>query len=119
MSAHSDHRREAIDYAISLCSADFQRGTYVRSGGQPGSLAAWTDAEVNAATRNFFADTLDTLKNSYLRPTYPGFIAFFRECAHDAARAIAGDLPAAEFARLLDRRFAGTLPQAVLDRVGP
>jgi len=96
VSAQSKHKQEAIDYALFLCSPDYQRGEYVRAGGQPGSLAAWKDASVNQLSGNFFASTLQTIAASYLRPTHPGFIAFFRECAPHAAAAIAGDLSAAD-----------------------
>jgi len=109
VSAHSAQRDAAVAYALHLCSADYQRGDYVRFGGQPGSAAAWRDGEVNAATRGFFADTLTTLTNSYLRPTHPGFITFFRDLTHPAAEAIAGRMPAADFAALADRRYVETL----------
>lgn len=111
VSAFSRHRDAAIDYALFLCSAEYQRGDYVRFGGQPGSLAAWRDDGVNAATRGFFADTLATLANSYLRPTHPGFIGFFRDLTHPAAEAIAGRLSARDFAEALDRRYAETRPE--------
>jgi multiple sugar transport system substrate-binding protein len=115
ISAFSDHCAAAADYALFLCSREYQRADYVRFGGQPGSLQAWTDAAVNAATRNFFANTLPTLSNSYLRPTHPGFISFFRDSTHEAAQAVAGALAAGDFADLLNRRYAQTLPDAVLD----
>ena len=85
MSVHAAAREAAIDYALYLCSPEFQRTSYVAAGGQPGMLSAWTDAAVNRATRNFFADTLATLQGSYLRDTRPGFVTFFRDCAHQAA----------------------------------
>src|SRR5581483_3384638 len=66
VSALSAHRDEAIAYAIHLCGREFQRTEYVRAGGQPGMLSAWTDAAANKATRNFFADTLATLRGAYL-----------------------------------------------------
>ena len=116
VSAASPQRQASVDYALSLCSADYQRGDYVRFGGQPGSLGAWTDAAVNDRTGNFFADTLQTLANSYLRPTHPGFITFFRDSTHLAAEAISGDISAAALADHLDRRYAETLPGAALDR---
>ncbi|MCB1487108.1 MAG: extracellular solute-binding protein [Bauldia sp.] len=102
------HQDEAIRYALHLCGPEFQRGEYVTAGGQPGSLAAWTDPEVNRATRNFFADTLATLQGSYLRPTRPGFLPFFRECTHKAVAAIRGEIPAGELADWLNARHAAT-----------
>ncbi|MBZ9984571.1 MULTISPECIES: extracellular solute-binding protein [unclassified Mesorhizobium] len=98
VSAQSKHKQAAIDYALFLCSPEYQRGDYVKSGGQPGSLAAWKDAGVNGLSGDFFGSTLRTIASSYLRPTHPGFIAFFRECAPHAAAAIAGDMSATELA---------------------
>ncbi|MEO5760606.1 MAG: extracellular solute-binding protein, partial [Mesorhizobium sp.] len=74
VSAQSKSIQAAIDYALFLCSPDTQRGQYVSAGGQPGSLSAWRDKAVNAATGDFFADTLKTIQSSYLRPTHAGFI---------------------------------------------
>ncbi|TIN30386.1 MAG: extracellular solute-binding protein [Mesorhizobium sp.] len=108
VSAQSRHKQEAIDYAQFLCSPRYQRGDYVRSGGQPGSLAAWKDVAVNHLCGNFFSSTLQTINSSYLRPTHPGFIAFFRECAPHVAAAIAGDMPAAELAEHVNRLYRET-----------
>ncbi|MER8392932.1 extracellular solute-binding protein [Mesorhizobium sp. M1340] len=108
VSAQSKHKQAAVDYALFLCSPGYQRGDYVKSGGQPGSLAAWQDAEVNALSGGFFASTLATIEASYLRPTHPGFISFFRQCAPHAAAAITGELPAAELADRLNRLYRET-----------
>lgn len=108
VSAQSKHKQEAIDYALFLCSPEYQRGDYVRSGGQPGSLAAWKDTRVNRLCGDFFSSTLRTISSSYLRPTHPGFIAFFRECAPRAAAAIASDISAAELADQVNRLYRET-----------
>ncbi|WP_214471034.1 extracellular solute-binding protein [Mesorhizobium sp. dw_380] len=108
VSARSRHKQAAIDYALFLCSPEYQRGDYVKSGGQPGSLAAWKDAGVNDLSGDFFSSTLRTIASSYLRPTHPGFIAFFRECAPHAAAAIAGDISAAELADHVNRLYRET-----------
>lgn len=113
VSAFSAHPEASVDYALFLCSPDYQCGDYVKFGGQPGSLKAWTDVEVNAGTRSFFSDTLATLTNSYLRSTEAGFISFFRDCTHHAARALAGELSGKEFADLLNNRYS------VIGRDGP
>lgn len=91
VSAKSRHRAAAIDYALFLCSPDYQRGDYVRSGGQPGSLSAWQSEEANAMSRGFFKSTLQTIQSSYLRPTHFGFLAFFREIAPSVAATLAGE----------------------------
>jgi len=109
VSAFSRNCEAAIRYALHLCSVDYQRGDYVRFGGQPGSLSAWRDPAVNAETGSFFADTLRTLTRSFRRPTHPGFVAFFRKVSHSAAEAIAGRISAAELAAILNRSYAEVL----------
>ncbi len=66
----------ACAYAEWVAGADCQRVLYADSGGQPGNRIAWTDAAVNAATNNFFRDTLETLDLAYLRPRYADFADF-------------------------------------------
>jgi multiple sugar transport system substrate-binding protein len=115
ISAQSENRQVAIDYALHLCSPGFQRGAYVQAGGQPASLSAWTDPAANEATRGFFRDTLKTLQGSYLRQTHPGFISFFRDGTHQVAAAIKGEISAAALAAWLNLKHAETSPRA-LDR---
>lgn len=66
----------AIDYAAYVASPTCQAGIYAATGGQPGHRAAWLDPEVNARSADFYADTLPTLDNSWLRPTYDGYVPF-------------------------------------------
>jgi multiple sugar transport system substrate-binding protein len=68
VSAHSSFPQEAAEYAAFVAAAEVQRGVYFESGGQPGHRAAWTDAAVNEASGGFFASTLATLDDSFLRP---------------------------------------------------
>jgi multiple sugar transport system substrate-binding protein len=83
VSAQCKHREAAIAYAAHVASPLTQRTLYVSSGGQPGHRTAWLDAESNRITNNFFANTLPTLDAAWVRPRWPGFIAF-----QDAASAI-------------------------------
>jgi multiple sugar transport system substrate-binding protein len=66
----------AMAYANFVTSASCQTGLYTVSGGQPGHRAAWLDRNVNSLTGNFFLDTLPTLDDAFLRPTYDGSIDF-------------------------------------------
>jgi multiple sugar transport system substrate-binding protein len=101
VSSASSQIDEAIAYARFVCSADVQRGAYVRGGGQPGHRAAWTDPEVDVAANGFFSSTLEALDRAYLRPRFDGFLSF-----QDAA----GDV-------IHDAVRAGTDPDTALDRV--
>src|SRR6185437_10050538 len=70
------HRDAALAYAQFVADPITQRTLYLSSGGQPGHRAAWLDPAANAATNNFFANTLPTLDGAWVRPRFFGFIAF-------------------------------------------
>ena len=76
VSASCKRPAEAVAYAQYTAGADVQRTTYTFAGGQPGHRAAWTDAATNGLTQNFFSATLSTLDAAWVRPRFPGFIAF-------------------------------------------
>ena len=67
---------QALAYAEFTASPLIQKTLYAQSGGQPGHRSAWLDPAVNAANANFFANTLSTLDSAWVRPKFPGFIAF-------------------------------------------
>lgn len=64
----------AAQYAMFVAAPTIQRGLYFESGGQPGLRSAWTDPAVNAASSNFFLDTLPTLMRAFVRPRYSGYL---------------------------------------------
>jgi len=70
------HRDEALAYAQYVASPQIQKTLYAGAGGQPGHRAAWLDPALNAATNDFFQSTLSTLDAAWVRPRFPGFIAF-------------------------------------------
>ncbi len=92
VSANSRHQPEAIGYAKWLASPDHQRGTYFREGGQPASLAAWTDAGLDAAAGGFFSGTLRTLQEAYLRPRFDGFVRFFEAAGIEINRCLRDEI---------------------------
>ncbi len=106
VSALSAHQPEAVAYAKWLVSPEHQRGTYFREGGQPASLAAWTDASVNAACENFFSDTLPTLQTAYVRPRFDGFVRFFEAAGIEINRCLRGEVKDPDLVRWLNARYA-------------
>jgi multiple sugar transport system substrate-binding protein len=70
------HLEEALAYAKFTASSTTQRTIYAQSGGQPGHRSAWIDEALNKSTNNFFKATLQTLDAAWMRPRWPGFIAF-------------------------------------------
>jgi multiple sugar transport system substrate-binding protein len=76
VSRHAEALDEAVRYARFVADPDTQRTVYFAGGGQPGHRGAWVDRDVNAASGNFFRDTLGALDAAYLRPRHDGFLAF-------------------------------------------
>lgn len=76
VSAFSQSRDAAIDFAYFVASGEVQRGVYAESGGQPGHAAAWEDEAVNAATSDFYRATRKTLETAWVRPRHDGYMAF-------------------------------------------
>ena len=76
---------EAANYAAWICSDDVQSTIYVNTQGQPGNKTAWENKQANALTNNFFASTMPSLTNAYVRPRYQGwpkFQTFLGETIH-------------------------------------
>jgi multiple sugar transport system substrate-binding protein len=80
ISAGTAHPDAAVRFAQYAASGEVQRGVYFTGGGQPGHRSAWTDDGVNAASANFFRNTLATLDHSYLRPRFNGYMSVQDNC---------------------------------------
>jgi len=76
ISSQCKHINVAADYAFWIAGAECQTGLFFESGGQPGNAAAWEADSTNAASRDFFRNTRETLETSWLRPRYDGYMGF-------------------------------------------
>lgn len=76
ISSCTAHADIAVDYALWIASAGCQQDLYFTAGGQPGNAVAWEDDVCNAATRDFFRNTRQTLETAWLRPRYDGYMDF-------------------------------------------
>lgn len=85
VSSSSEHIDIGVKYAEYVASTSCQQTVFFENGGQPGHLAAWTDAEVNRKSNNFFSSTLPALQRAFLRPRYHGHM-FFQDHAGDIVR---------------------------------
>jgi len=85
ISSKCENKTVAAAYAKYVGSAACQSGLYFQSGGQPGHLAAWQNAELNRQSQNYFANTLPALQRAFLRPRYHGSM-FFQDHAGDVVR---------------------------------
>jgi len=76
VSSDCKHLDLAGQYAELVAGSEYQRTQFVENGGQPGHRAAWTDPENDRRTHDYFKNTLPCLDRAYLRPRYPGSLAF-------------------------------------------
>lgn len=108
VSALRAHPNEALAYAYWVAGKDVQRSIYPEAGGQPGHAAGWEDAQVNAATADFYTATRATLEGGWLRPRHNGYMDFQKS----ASRRLSEGLQAQENPRTiisdLNRLFAGS-----------
>jgi multiple sugar transport system substrate-binding protein len=111
VSAFSEHRQAAVDFAYWIASGDVQRGPYARTGGQPGHADAWEDEAVNTATSDLYTATRRTLEAAWVRPRHNGYMAFQQSASdrlnaglrgHSGAETIVDDLND-QFRRSFDR----------------
>jgi multiple sugar transport system substrate-binding protein len=73
VSSSAKSPKVAASAALALSLPEVQAGIYGMSAGQPGNLVAWKSHQLNAATENFFANTLRTLEGSWVRPRVLGW----------------------------------------------
>ena len=106
VTASCAHRAEAVAYAKWLASIEHQCGTYFREGGQPATLAAWTDPANDAEANGFFSGTFATLQSAYVRPRFDGFVRFFETSGIEINRCLRGDLSDRKLIDWLNAQFA-------------
>jgi multiple sugar transport system substrate-binding protein len=75
----------AMEYTKYVGSPECQQTLFFESGGQPGHLTAWKNAEVNRQSQQYFSNTLPALERAFLRPRYHGSM-FFQDHAGDVVR---------------------------------
>ncbi|MCM2400653.1 extracellular solute-binding protein [Rhizobium sp. S153] len=90
VSAFSENRQAAIDFAYWIAGGPVQADSYWRSGGQPGHADGWEDDGANAATLDFYRATRRTLEGAWLRPRHDGYMAFQEEASHIVNNAVTG-----------------------------
>ncbi len=96
VSAFSENREAAIDFAYWIAGGAVQSDRYWRSGGQPGHAAGWEDEAANAATLGFYRNTRSTLEGAWLRPRHDGYMPFQEAASQRINRAVTSAEPAAK-----------------------
>jgi multiple sugar transport system substrate-binding protein len=86
VSAFSQQKELALQFAREIVSPDCQRTFYVQHGGQPGHLAAWKDEEANRLCHHYFTKVLPAMERGYIRPRYNGYLHFQDEAGQPIRR---------------------------------
>jgi multiple sugar transport system substrate-binding protein len=76
ISARSRHVEEAVRVARFVADAATQASVYAWAGGQPAAAEAWRDPLLNHLTNSYYQATWPTLQRAWIRPRYPGYLAF-------------------------------------------
>jgi multiple sugar transport system substrate-binding protein len=112
VSKQSPHRDAAVEYATWVASPEHQRGAYFQKGGQPASLAAWTDPQIDSEAGGFFSGTFETLRTAYVRPRFDGFVRFFEAAGIEINRCLRNQVADAQLIEWLNKSFAERLASA-------
>lgn len=105
ISSQCRHLDLAADYAFWIAGADCQSGLFFDSGGQPANAVAWEDARTNAACRNFFRNTRQTLETAWLRPRYAGYMRFQDQGGEILHACLRGEASQSETLDRLERAY--------------
>lgn len=74
-----ENRATALAYAEFSLRPETQRTLLTHAGGQPGHRLAWQDPLNNQIAHRYFAQTLSTVDQAFLRPRYYGYTRFQEE----------------------------------------
>lgn len=110
VSAASRHPGIAVAYAQFMATEATQTGIFTASGGQPGHRKAWLDAENNRAAQQYFAATLETLDQSWIRPRYAGYIGFQDLAGKELHAFLRGESTASVCLRAINQLHEGCQP---------
>lgn len=109
VSSKTKFPQACMDFASFTASPETQMGVYFQAGGQPGHRTAWLDDAVNAASNDFFRDTLQTLDEALLRPQLPGYMNFQDAATPVAHACVAGSIPPDAAAAEINRLYLKSL----------
>jgi multiple sugar transport system substrate-binding protein len=112
VSAFSQHKKEAADFAFWVASGPVQAGLYAQAGGQPGHAAAWESAAVNGPAHDFYKATRVTLEGAWVRPRHNGYMAFQQSASDHVNECLQNRSGGARFAQGLNSLFAQSFAQA-------
>ncbi|OUM43282.1 extracellular solute-binding protein [Arthrobacter sedimenti] len=110
VSSRADVTPALIDHIDWLMSPKTQRRFIPQHDGQPSARSAWLDDEVNQASAGFYRSTLASIEDSWVRPRFPGYIAFQTSASAIVRAVVAGNESVASGLTRLRAGFARARP---------
>ncbi len=105
VSRHCKTPELAASYAANMAGRAWQRDIVAPAGGQPSSLGAERDADVDARFNGFWSDTAQTLERAWIRPRHAGSVGFQPAASDIVAACMRGQRSAADAADALAAAF--------------
>lgn len=105
VSALSNHKEVATDYAFYIAGAKCQSEFWVQNGGQPGNAVAWENQKCNVLTNDFLMNTRATLEAAWVRPRYEGYLSFQTTGSELIAEFLKGEMNQDDCIEALDNQY--------------
>lgn len=103
----------AARMALRIASGPWQAAVIAPAGGQPSSLRAQRDAQLDARVNGFWRDTTLTLASAAIRPRHAGYVHFQEQGSEIVAANLRGDVGVRETAEALISAYRASLKRAV------
>lgn len=84
-----------LAHLADLMGAPMQNGLIPQTGGQPSAESAWLSPDINADVNSFYRQTVETLRNAFVRPRHRGYVATQTKAAAWLRNALISGAPAA------------------------
>jgi multiple sugar transport system substrate-binding protein len=117
VSAFSQYRAAASDFAFWVASGPVQRGLYADAGGQPAHADAWQDERINVEVGHFYIGTRATLEGAWLRPRHAGYLTFQRAASERLNDGLKAKESASKIIGALNEMFRANLSALTRDKV--
>ena len=81
ISAYTRNKKECAEFMQFILQDEILSGCYFENNGQPSLLSSWNSGVLNKESKNFFANTMESMNNAFVRPRIPGFNKFQESAA--------------------------------------
>lgn len=105
ISAHCKHSALAAEYIGFVAKANTQNGLYTKNGGQPGNMKAWQSTSNNELCHHFFANTMKTMQQAYVRPQHIGWNTFQEQGAEILHNGLLKNIPSTKIMTDLNQLY--------------